>query len=78
MAPRLTQQQKSLAYRLKKHGLSTTEIAQQLGCGDSLLFYMFQRKISSVGVATVWTPVPGRSPLMNENRSCWAFAPVTR
>lgn len=59
MAPRLTQDQKSMAYRLKRHGLSNMEIARQLGCTDGLLVYMFQGKISSVGVATVWTPRPG-------------------
>lgn len=56
MAPRLTQAQKSMAYRLKAHGLTNTEIARQIGCTDGLVVYMFQGKISSVGVATVWTP----------------------
>ena len=59
MAPRLTQAQKSMAYRLKSHGLSNMEIARQLSCGDSLILYMFQGKISSVGVATAWIPRSG-------------------
>ncbi len=59
MAPGLTQQQKSMAFRLKKHGPSNMEIARQLGCTDGLLVYMFQGKISSVGMVTVWTPRPG-------------------
>jgi IS30 family transposase len=59
VAPRLTQAQKSMAYRLKSHGLSNMEIARQLSCGDSLILYMFQGKISSVGVATAWIPRSG-------------------
>jgi transposase, IS30 family len=59
MAPRLTQAQKSMAYRLKAHGFNNSEIARQIGCTDGLVVYMFQGKISSVGVATVWTPRSG-------------------
>lgn len=59
MAPRLTQVQKSMAYRLKAHGLNNSEIARQIGCTDGLIVYMFQGKISSVGVTTAWTPRPG-------------------
>ena len=36
---------KSMAYRLKKHGLSNMEIARQLGCTDGLIVYMFQGNI---------------------------------
>lgn len=56
MAPRLTQAQKSMAYRLRALGFSKSEIARQVGCTDGLVVSMFQGKISSVGVATVWTP----------------------
>lgn len=59
MAPRLTQTQKSMAYRLKAHGLNKAEIARQIGCTDGLVVYMFQGKISPVGVASVWAPRSG-------------------
>ena len=64
-----------MAYRLKSNGLNNMEIARQIGCGDSLLVYMFQGKISSVGVASVWTPRPGALTIDDrEQYLVWVFA----
>lgn len=78
MAPRLTQAQKAMAYRLKSHGLSNMEIARQLSCDDSLILYMFQGKISSVALPRRGFLAPEHSPSTIENRSSWAFVLVTR
>ncbi|OIQ85805.1 integrase core domain protein [mine drainage metagenome] len=60
MAPRLTQAQKSLAFRLHKQGLSQREIARQICCSSSVLSIMFRDKASSVGVMETWSPRAGR------------------
>ena len=56
MAPRLTQVQKSLAFRLHRQGLSHREIARQTCCSSSMLSIMFRDKASSVGVMETWSP----------------------
>jgi IS30 family transposase len=60
MAPRLTQEQKTLAFRLRKQGLNQKEIAQQVCCSGPLLSIMFRDKASAVGISTPWTPRDGR------------------
>jgi transposase, IS30 family len=60
MAARLTQEQKSLAFRLRKEGLNLAEIARQICCHRSLLSVMFRNKRSAVGTPPSWTPRDGR------------------
>lgn len=60
MAARLTQSQKSLAFRLHKEGLTQREIARQVCCQSSILSIMFRDKASTAGVPDTWTPRPGR------------------
>jgi IS30 family transposase len=60
VAPRLTQAQKSLAFRLHRQGLSQREIARQICCSDSILSIMFREKASRVGVEETWSPRAGR------------------
>ena len=60
MAARLTQVQKSLAFRLHKQGLDQREIARQICCSSSMISIMLREKASGVGVAPTWTPRAGR------------------
>jgi IS30 family transposase len=60
VARRLTQEQKTLAFHLRKGGLNQTEIARQVCCSFQLLSVMFRDKSSAIGIATPWTPRDGR------------------
>jgi IS30 family transposase len=60
VAPRLTQEQKTLAFRLKRQGLSLKEIAHQVCCSAPLLSIMLRDKASAVGIPAPWTPREGR------------------
>jgi transposase, IS30 family len=59
VARKLTQEQKTLAFRLRKQGLSKAEIARQICCTDGLVVYMFQGKAPSTGTPSEWSPRRG-------------------
>lgn len=59
MARKLTQEQKTLAFRLRRQGLTKAEIARQISCTNGLVVSMFQGKAPSTGTPSEWSPRRG-------------------
>lgn len=57
--PRLTQEQKNMALRLRRQGMMLTEIARQLNCHRELVRVMTNGRLRQ-GVVDTWTPRSGR------------------
>ena len=58
--PRMTNEQKQMAFRLRAEGLSFKEIARQVCCSHGSFTPMFRDRQRLTGVADTWSPRPGR------------------
>ena len=60
MGPRMTNEQKRMAFRLKAEGFTHQEIARQVGCSHGSFTPMFRDHERLIGAADTWSPRPNR------------------